>query len=115
MKKRIFIGIKISDELAKEILDWKKPFWKSFAKTPLRWIEGKDLHITLIPPWHMDEEEVEWVKQKLGAVQGMMKPFDIEFKKVIYGPSPKHPRLIWAEGQTPQEIVDLKTELEKIS
>ncbi len=46
-------------------------------------------------------------------------PFEIKFEKVAFGPErirqahrkPRRPRLIWAEGETPQELVDLQKKI----
>lgn len=105
-KKRIFIAIPISEDVQKEILKWTK----RYKKLPVRWLAGKNLHITLIPPWYTDN--VETVIKKLKKVE--CPPFDIEFSKVSYGPDPKRPRLIWAEGTASESVVCLKDKLEKM-
>lgn len=106
MKKRIFVAAAISSELQKEILEWGK----EHEELPVRWLAGKNLHITLIPPWYADD--IESVIEKLRTIKGQ--PFDIEFNKVTYGPGPERPRLIWAEGGAPAEIRELKIQLEKL-
>ena len=77
---------------------------------PVRWLAGKNLHITLIPPWYSDN--VEAVIKKLKKIK--CPPFDINFSKVAYGPDPKRPRLIWAEGIASEEVACLKDGLEKM-
>ncbi len=101
------MALGISDKLESEILEWEK----AFSKLPVRWLLGKNLHITLVPPWY--EENIEAVIQKLNTVKSTG-VFDIEFNKVTFGPDPKRPRLIWAEGEASKPIVELKTALEKI-
>lgn len=105
-KKRIFIAVAISKEPQDKILKWTK----KYKKLPVRWLAGKNLHITLIPPWYTDN--VETVIKKLKKVS--CPPFDIEFSNVSYGPDPKRPRLIWAEGTASENIVCLKDKLEKM-
>jgi len=105
-KKRIFIAIPISHRLQEEILRWEK----KYKKLPVRWLLGKNIHITLIPPWY--EDNIEAIIEKLKGIKG--KPFNLEFNRVSYGPNLKQPRLIWAEGKAPKKIIYLKNELEKI-
>ncbi len=105
-KKRIFIAVPISGRLQAEIFEWEK----KYEKLPVRWLSGKNIHITLVPPWYTDD--VGAVIDKLRSVKG--EPFEIEFDKVSYGSDPKQPRLIWAGGKAPKEIIRLKDELEKI-
>ncbi|MCL4437609.1 2'-5' RNA ligase family protein [Patescibacteria group bacterium] len=104
--KRIFIAVPISKYLQEEIFNWEK----KYEKLPVRWLSGKNIHITIIPPWYEDNLEV--IIEKLESVKG--EPFNVEFSKVSYGFDPKQPRLIWAEGKAPEKIIRLKAELEKI-
>ena len=88
-------------------MKWEKNYWN----LPVRWLKGKNLHITLIPPW--EEENIEKIKVALKMIKGNVGPFEIVFEKVEFGPHFDKPRLIWAEGQPPKEIIDLKNKLEK--
>lgn len=103
MKHRVFVALPISRELQNEILEWEKKF-KSLA---VRWLEGKNLHITLVPPFYADEEEVEKLKNILEKITGFG-AFPIEFSRVTFGPEARRPRLIWAEGETSQELLNLR-------
>lgn len=106
---RVFIAIPIKKELQEKILLFSKNFTpQNFL---IRWLSGKNLHITLIPPWY--ENNIENIKQKLDLIAAEIQPFNLSFKKICFGPNQKEPRLIWAEGDTPQEIVDLKSVLER--
>jgi len=104
---RVFIAIGITEKLQAEILEWEKD-WQVL---PVRWQSGKNLHITLIPPWH--ESDPDTVMRLLKNSSGRLAPFEIEFTSVRFGPSPEHPRLIWTEGKPNQEILALKQMVEK--
>lgn len=108
MKRRIFVGIKINETLQKEILHWEKP-WRQIL--PIRWLIPQNLHITLVPPWY--EENIDWVKKALSTILNKVQPCQIRFDQISFGSDPKHPRLIWAAGQAPLEILKLKKLLEK--
>ena len=108
MKKRIFVAIKISPELQEAILEWEK----NYNRLPVRWVGGKNLHATLVPPW--EEEDAERAKKVLEALKSKVGRFEIEFNKVEYGPHGQEPRLIWAEGRPPKVLVDLKERLEQL-
>ncbi len=122
MSRRIFVAVGISKELQDEILSWEKKILSSrpsFARATegrVRWLEGKNLHITLVPPWY--EENIESVIRKLNAVReefpargGPAVGWDMEFNHVTYGPNEREPRLIWAEGQAPERLIDFKRKL----
>lgn len=98
MKRRIFIGIKIGSDLGKEVRSWSEGHAK---KINVRWTKDKNLHITLVPPWYEDAEKVI---EKLRDLEIKVKPFEISFESIEFGPDPKGPRLIWAKGKKPKEV-----------
>lgn len=106
MKHRFFVGILIAEKLQEEITRWQK----AYRHLPVRWILPQDIHITLIPPWY--EPDVDRVKGKLAPIAGKFSPFPVEFHHITFGPHPKRPHLIWAEGPYNRRLVDLKDALE---
>lgn len=106
MKKRIFAALGISMELQEEILS----FERAFSALPVRWIEGKNLHITLVPPWY--EEDADAALKKLERARNAG-AFNVYFRSVSYGPNQKFPRLIWAEGEAPGALIAIKREAHK--
>lgn len=106
MVMRLFVAVPISENLQNEILEWEK----SHQNLPVRWLKGKNLHITLIPPW--EEENIEKIRATLKTFENKIGRFGIEFDKMEYGPHGREPRLIWAEGKPPKILLDLKGKLE---
>lgn len=109
-KRRIFIAFGISEALQGSIIRWEKKY-KKIAGGRVRWLAGKNLHITLIPPWYATD--IEKVKSKIEKAIGAIRPFDIAFTTVACGPDARRPRLIWATGEAPQDALRLKEKLEK--
>lgn len=128
MKHRIFVAIPISEALQEEIVQWEKVY----QELPVRWISGKNLHITLVPPWY--EEDISHVDTLLRVIAEKQVPHVIHFHSVSFGPRPvrdpkskisanvsrrlisngarpKQFRLIWAEGRASRELSELKEEL----
>lgn len=103
MKHRVFVAIGIPEGLQDEIAAWSE----KHAEIPVRWLAGKNLHITLVPPWY--EENVDDVRERLSAIRG--EPFELRFSRVTCGPNPREPRLIWAEGNTPQALAELRASI----
>jgi len=112
LKRRIFVAILISPKLQKEIITWENQWQSASRKMPVRWLAEKNLHLTLIPPWY--EDDIDQITKILKTFSGKTVPYEIKFDKVTFGPDPSIPRLIWAEGKTPPEIINLKSQLEKI-
>lgn len=105
--RRLFVGIGISPALQTEVGEWEQEFTK---KIPARWIAVRNLHLTLVPPWYAESVD---------DVRALMKDaidipsFDLRFVSVLFGPNPRSPRLVWAQGRAPGEMVHLKAALEK--
>jgi 2'-5' RNA ligase len=106
MSKRIFIAIPLSSELEQIVTDWQA----KHASLPVRWVKGENLHFTVVPPWEVDD--VQPIIDKLNTLSLDFFPFTIQLHQIRLGPERFHPSLIWAEGQTPQKLFDLKSTIE---
>jgi 2'-5' RNA ligase len=117
MAHRIFVAIQAPKDLQKEISKWVEGF---SAKSPahretsryIRWLKGKNLHVTLVPPWEEDDFGVEKVKELLREIKNFG-IFHLSLKRISFGPNRNSPRLLWTEGDTPQEILKLKSTIEE--
>lgn len=95
---RVFVALPISGGLQADILAWEE----IFQHLPVRWLDGKNLHITLVPPWHVEDADIPKPCKLLEEVAKNTKTFEVKFQKVSFGSDPKHPRFIWAEGEAPE-------------
>ena len=104
---RVFVAIPLSTDLQEQasLIEDK------LAHLPVRWLTGKNLHITLVPPW--EEPDTFAAIKLLDNLQGLG-TFDIKLDHIALGPQPREPRLIWTRGQAPQELLDLKAAAEKV-
>lgn len=107
-KKRIFVAIKVADDIKNKAKD----FQKKNRDLPLRCLRRNDLHITMLAPW--DEDKIKDVKKKLEQISGKIRSFQIDFNHITLGPYYNRPKLIWAKGKATKELYELKEELEKI-
>ncbi|HUZ93179.1 MAG TPA: RNA 2',3'-cyclic phosphodiesterase [Candidatus Paceibacterota bacterium] len=107
MKKRIFAAIAISDSLQEEILRYEE----KWNRLPVRWLQGKNLHLTLVPPWY---GEVGETVASFANTAGSGVSAELTFQKVQYGPDEHRPRLVWAKGKAAKSIHDLKCRLEHL-
>lgn len=100
--RRLFVGIPASGELRRSVLEWHG----EFHFLPVRRTPQENLHITLVPPFY--ESDYRKIAEKLKIAAGAARGFVFRFGQVVYGPDPKVPRLIWAEGETPEELAALR-------
>jgi len=105
--KRVFVALGTTPELQEAVAAWAA----AHGTLPVRWLSGKNLHVTLVPPWYENDHGA--VARQLQPL-GRTKTFTVQFDRVSYGPSLREPRLIWAEGAALRELVELKRQIESL-
>lgn len=106
MNHRVFIGIPISHELQEIINEWKG----NFPQLHVRWLRGKNIHATILPPWYTTNVEKE--QELLRTFKGSGS-FSLGFHTVEYGPV-RQAHLIWATGTTPEKFTALHERTAKL-
>ncbi len=106
-EKKIYLALIPSDDFIMALNEWKK----HWTHLPVRWMANEDLHITIIPPWY--EANVARINKIVADFKShYQEAIRLYFNYVSFGPSNKHPRLIWTEGVAPEKVISLKKELE---
>ncbi|MFH1246518.1 MAG: RNA 2',3'-cyclic phosphodiesterase [Candidatus Liptonbacteria bacterium] len=108
--KRIFIALLVGEGLQDEA--WR--FARDHENLTVRWLAPENLHITLVPPWEAEEDEIEAIQPKLESTTGKYGEYVLSFKSVSFGPDPHNPRLIWAEGSADPELAPLISSLNHV-
>jgi len=100
---RVFVAIPVSPALQNEIAKWcesllhSQPSFAKATEGAMRWLSGKNLHVTLVPPWEEEPARVPEVLTHLREAVGVLRePLVLSFSRVRFGPDPRRPRLIWA-------------------
>jgi 2'-5' RNA ligase len=108
MKRRVFISIPLPRVIRENIEVWqiRHPDFN------VRWIKPENLHITVVPPWYVEEAELYHVENALQRAVKGFRPFSVHFQRIIWGPPGREARLIWAEGETTEEFQSLKNLIE---
>ena len=102
------MALPISEQLQKNVMKYRE----FYPDLPVRWLEGKNLHITLIPPW--EEKNIEEIEKKLKPLENKSGEIEIKFNNVSFGPNRYNPRLVWATGEASRKIIELKKSLEEV-
>jgi 2'-5' RNA ligase len=85
---------------------------ETLPELPIRFLKGKNIHITVVPPWETDRvREVEVALQEL---RGQYKSFSLQFEDISLGPNPFSPRLLWATGVESHPLHALKEGIEQV-
>lgn len=108
---RVFVGIKISKGLSGQIKKWMS----RHQNLPVRWIGEKNLHITILPPFNIQSNELDSTIGKIAKVVKSKKPFNISFNRISLGPNVRKPRLIWTHGKECKQLNELKKDLDNLN
>lgn len=109
MLHRIFLAINIPESLKEEMLRAKD----KLLELPCRWTSKENLHFTLVFLGNTSDKELEEVISLAKRVGGQHKRFSIVLSHIQYGPTQSDPRMVWAKGNAPQELLSLQKDLEK--
>jgi len=104
---RIFIAINLPAKVKQELLGYKE----KWPELPARWTKPENLHVTLVFLGNTSEQEVREVKKIASQVAARHNPFSFSLSKIMYGPSLKQPRMLWAVGKMPKELSSLQEDL----
>ncbi len=107
MKKRLFIAIPASWSLRKTIGNWRKQHQDDFSD--VRWTPSQNLHVTLLPPGQVAEEE----EAKKGLRRINLRSFWINFRK-IETVRRRPPQVIWSRAAFNEDLRKLRQQIEEI-
>lgn len=102
---RVFVGIKITPELAERLAEIAKPL----GVEGVRLVPKGDIHLTLVPPWN--ESDIVEACEKLRQATCGFGCFPLLFENLRYGPTLRHPHLLWAECTASDELSRLRMAL----
>jgi len=117
MKRRLFTAInlpaEIKQKLAAEVDGLKSLFIK--AGLDIRFLSPENWHLTIAFLGYQDDTDINLIINALQTITPKFTAPFVEFKKIIYGPPDKPPRMIWltSSNKTSKLLAMIKDELEK--
>ncbi|HCR52615.1 TPA: RNA 2',3'-cyclic phosphodiesterase [Candidatus Kaiserbacteria bacterium] len=105
--RRVFVGIKMPDEVARALVKLQA----RLGGLPVKLIPKEDLHLTLAPPWQ--ETMVIRASQNLRKLLANVPMFTLTLRTLSYGPDRWRPRLVWATCSDTEPVVAFKKKLLK--
>ena len=110
---RIFIAVRLPDEVIGKITRISQFFQSQLPEEALKWVETENLHLTLRFLGEIPETTIEQVQQVLAQVATAQKSFELSVEGLGMYPNPKQPRTIWLGVQGVKPLIALHAELEK--
>ncbi len=99
---RIFVGLRISPEIAGQLLS----HIAELKETGARLVAPGDIHLTLVPPWR--EALIGRAVERLIHVAGGFAPFTLKLEHLHYGPHRRRPSQLWVECAATDEVTALQ-------
>lgn len=109
MRKRIFIAVDLPNETRSKVAQ----AMKRWQWLPIRWLRPENWHITVIPPFYAEEEELERLKETAAEAAASLRPFSLSFRSIILAPPGEKARMIWLYGKASSGLQGLKEALEE--
>lgn len=118
MKKRIFVGLDISDEARRKISDYIDFLRESFPNFRVSWDKTEKLHLTMKFLGEIDDEQIAKLLEAVERAAQKASSFNVRIEGTGVFPSPKQARILWlgvkSEGESLQTLNEvLESECER--
>ena len=108
---RVFIGIRISDEIKEKIGSLGKKIKEKIREAKL--VSPQNLHITLKFLGEVKEEKVEKIGQIIKNISSSFAPFDLEVKGIGRFPEKGKVRVLWIGAEAKDNLRNLNKIIEE--
>jgi len=108
MQRKIFIGVNLSNELKKRLMQKVS----RFKDAPVRWSERENLHLDLINLGHIEDEILYDVCEKIKKVVENIDVFDVDLESIELSPA-ENPKKVAFVGRESEELKNLCEAIEK--
>jgi 2'-5' RNA ligase len=108
---RTFIGVDIGKTIRDRAVALQGKL--ADARTPVKWVEPENLHVTLLFLGEVEDRTVPAVCQAVAEVTLRHTAFSLSVEQAGCFPNPRRPRILWiGVGERVQELVALHDDLE---
>ena len=109
MRKRIFVAIRLPEEIRRELLSYERR-WKNLR---IKWTNFHSLHLTLEFLGEVNRWELKKILEAVEKTALEMKPFDIKLDKITLGPDSTQAKMFWVTACVDESIIELKNLINK--
>jgi len=111
---RAFIAIELSEQI-RDQLDSVVRAINSNRSLPVKWVSGKNIHLTLKFLGEQQRDKINALESSLRPEMCMVKPFEITVSGFGAFPNFNRPRVIWVGVQAPQDLNKLQLKVENLA
>jgi 2'-5' RNA ligase len=109
---RAFIAVNLTTEVQQTLDDVIAMFGKKLEGAPVRWVPGKNIHLTLKFLGDVSISNLDLLKKILQAEVATHRPFEISIGGTGAFPNVRRPRVIWVGVQAPPELMTMQYGIE---
>jgi 2'-5' RNA ligase len=91
---RTFIAVELPEDVRSRLLSLQQALGRTGAD--VKWVEGENLHVTLLFLGEVDERELPAVCSAVGGACSALAPFVMSVEGVGSFGNPRRPRTLWA-------------------
>jgi 2'-5' RNA ligase len=109
---RTFIAIALPGSLQQK-LDEAASLLKNDKTRAVRWVAGKNIHLTLKFLGKVESEKIGAISQMIQAESQPINPFELSAGGVGAFPNFRRPRVVWVGVEAPQALSDLANAIDR--
>lgn len=111
MQRKIFIAIN-PDKATRQYINKKIVPLENSIKG--KWVPYNNYHITLLYVGFVDDQEMVNYCRKLKKGISGIKPFELEFNSIGWGPNEQRKKMIWIKGKENNNLIKLREIVEEV-
>lgn len=109
---RAFIAVNLSPEIQQRLDEVIAAFKRRLEHTPVRWVQAKNIHLTLKFLGDVSVTNLDLLKKQLQAEVAGCHSFEISVGGAGSFPSVHRPRVIWVGVKAPPDLTTVQTGVE---
>jgi RNA 2',3'-cyclic 3'-phosphodiesterase len=109
---RVFIAIALPATLQQK-LDEAARLLKNDKTRSVRWVTGKNIHLTLKFLGEVEGEKIDGISQMIQAESRLVKPFEVSASGAGAFPNLRRPRVVWIGVSAPPVLAGLAVAIDR--
>ena len=111
---RAFFALSISEQAEIELLDYSASLKAQLARSPVRWVQPENFHITLAFLGDIQQAELNRLESLTEQVAEAFFPVDLQLSRLAWLPSPDKPKALVIEPEEQPELMRLQSQFVRL-
>jgi 2'-5' RNA ligase len=111
---RTFIALEIPDDIQQDLKSFIERSQRIIPKG-IRWVPSKNIHLTLKFLGETSKSQFSILQNKLAILFAQYLPIEVQFTNLGVFPNSRNPRVLWYGIMTNQALIQMVSEIEKMT